>query len=112
VVGGALAFALHLAGTDLPIMIFIYAILVPRYRRPTTRYDSVIDGVRSVSLVLFMFFPPGVVKSFLTMRTGNAWVHMWGFHAVSPHVTVDTRLIVRDFDISFHISQNVADLLH
>jgi hypothetical protein len=34
------------------------------------------------------------------MRTGNAWVHMWGFHAVSPHVTIDTRLIVHDFDIA------------
>jgi hypothetical protein len=21
---------------------------------------------------------------------------MWGFHAITPHVTVDTRLIVRD----------------
>jgi hypothetical protein len=45
------------------------------------------------------FFPPGVMKSFLTMRTGNAWVHMWGFHAISPHVTVDTRLTVDDFGI-------------
>jgi hypothetical protein len=122
VVGGTLSFVLHLAGTDLPIMVFIYGILVPRYCRLTTpmtafligavsypathvfeswtHYDTVVDGVRSVALVLFVFFPPGVVKSFLTMRTGNAWVHMWGFHAVSPHVTVDTRLIVRDFDIS------------
>jgi hypothetical protein len=24
---------------------------------------------------------------------------MWGFHAISPHVTVDTRLIVADFRI-------------
>jgi hypothetical protein len=30
-VGGALSLVLHLCGTDLPIMIFIYAILLPRY---------------------------------------------------------------------------------
>jgi len=121
-VGGALSFVLHLFGTDLPIMVFIYAILVPRYCRLVSRmtafllaaasypamhvfeswttYDSVAHGAASVVLVFLTFFPPGLVKSFLTMRTGNAWVHMWGFHAVSPHVTVDTRLIVRDFDIA------------
>src|ERR1700678_383909 len=31
--GGALSLVLHLCGTDLPIMIFIYAILLPRYAR-------------------------------------------------------------------------------
>jgi hypothetical protein len=39
------------------------------------------------------------MKSFLTMRTGNTWVHMWAFHAITPHVMVDTRLVVRDFNI-------------
>ena len=53
----------------------------------------------SVIVVFLIFFPPGVMKSFLTFRTGNAWVHVWAFHAMSPHVTVDTRLIVRDFHI-------------
>jgi len=121
-VGGLLSFVLHLFGTDLPIMIFIYAILVPRYFRlaspmtafllgaasyPTmhvfesswTHYDTLSHGIASVILVFLVFFPPGLMKSFLTVRTGNAWVHMWGYHAVSPHVTVDTRLIVHDFDI-------------
>lgn len=121
VVGGTLSFFLHMAGTDLPIMIFIYAILLPRYAKlarpftayllgaasyPTmhifeswTRYDSPAHGALSVMLVYLIFFPPGLMKSFLTMRTGNAWVHLWAFHAISPHVTVDTRLIVRDFRI-------------
>ena len=120
-VGGALSFVLHLFGTDLPIMIFIYAILLPRYFRLAspvtafllgaasypamhvfeswTRYDSVPHAVLSVIFVFLTFFPPGLVKSFLTVRTGNAWVHVWAFHAISPHVTVDTRLIVRDFQI-------------
>lgn len=120
-VGGLLSFVLHLAGTDLPIMIFIYAILVPRYARLTspvtayllgaasypamhifeswTRYDSISHSAFSIIVVFLTFFPPGLMKSFLTMRTGNAWVHVWAFHAISPHVTVDTRLIVRDFQI-------------
>jgi len=121
IVGGLLTFVVHMFGTDMPIMIFIYSILVPRYARLVspvtafllgaasypamhvfeswTRYDTLSHSVLSVIVVFLFFFPPGVMKSFLTIRTGNAWVHMWGFHAISPHVTVDTRLIVRDFDI-------------
>jgi hypothetical protein len=120
-VGGALSLVLHLCGTDLPIMIFIYAILLPRYARlfsppvaflagavsyplmhvfeSWTRYDSPYHAAVSVIFVLLTFFPPGVMKSFLTFRTGNAWVHMWGFHAITPHVMVDTRLVVHDFNI-------------
>jgi hypothetical protein len=121
VIGGLLSFVVHLLLTDLPVMIFIYAILLPRYARLVspatafllgaasypvihiletfTRYDSLSHSLISVIFVFLFFFPPGVMKSFLTMRTGNAWVHMWGFHAISPHVTVDTRLIVDDFGI-------------
>jgi hypothetical protein len=120
-VGGALSLVLHLCGTDLPIMIFIYAILLPRYARlfappvaflagavsyplmhvfeSWTRYDSIYHGAVSVIFVLLTFFPAGVMKSFLTFRTGNAWVHMWGFHAITPHVMVDTRLVVHDLNI-------------
>ena len=120
-VGGLLSFVLHLFGTDLPIMIFIYAILLPRYFRlaspatafllgaasyPTmhifeswTRYNTPVHAAVSVIFVFLTFFPAGLVKSYLTMRTGNAWVHVWAFHAISPHVTVDTRLVVNDFHI-------------
>ena len=119
--GGALSLVLHLCGTDLPIMIFIYAILLPRYARlfsppvaflagavsyplmhvfeSWTRYDSPYHAAVSVIFVLLTFFPAGVMKSFLTFRTGNACVHMWGFHAITPHVMVDTRLVVQDFNI-------------
>lgn len=62
-------------------------------------FDSISHAVFSIIMVFLTFFPPGLMKSFLTMRTGNAWVHVWAFHAISPHVTVDTRLIVRDFQI-------------
>src|SRR5271154_1926390 len=121
IVGGLLSFILHIFGTDLPIMIFIYAILMPRYAKLAspmtafllgaasypamhvfeswTRYDSPAHALLSVIVGFLFFFPPGVMKSFLTLRTGNAWVHVWAFHAISPHVTVDTRLIVTDFNI-------------
>ena len=121
IAGGLVAFAIHLFLTDLPIMVLMYAILLPRYARlfspatafllgaasypaihifeSFTRYDSLTHSLISAIFVFLFFFPPGVMKSFLTMRTGNAWVHMWGFHAISPHVTVDTRLIVDDFRI-------------
>jgi hypothetical protein len=120
-VGGLLSFIVHLFGTDLPVMIFIYAILMPRYAKLTppatafllgaasypamhafeswTRYDTLSHSVLSVIVVFLFFFPAGLIKSYLTLRTGNAWVHLWSFHAISPHVTVDTNLIVRDFNI-------------
>jgi hypothetical protein len=121
VAGGLLSFFLNMAGTDLPVMIVIYGILLPRYVKLTspitgyllgaasypimhlfeswTRYDTISDSVVSVLFVFLTFFPPGLMKSFLTIRTGNAWVHLWAFHAISPHVTVDTRLIIHDFHI-------------
>ncbi len=121
IAGGLLSFLFNMAGTDLPIMVVIYSILLPRYVKltspvtgyllgavsypimhlfePWTRYGSVSDSVVSLLFVLLTFFPPGLMKSFLTIRTGNAWVHLWAFHAISPHVTVDTRLIVHDFHI-------------
>jgi len=120
--GAAISFVVHLLGTGLPVMIFIYAILMPRYMRLAgsattsvllggasyatlhlfeywTVYDSVPHGILSVIFVFLTFVPPGLVKSFLTLRTGNAWVHLWGFHVISPHVTADTGLIIRDFGI-------------
>jgi len=56
-------------------------------------------GLISVLFVFLTFFPAGLMKSYLTLRTGNAWVHMWAYHAVTPHGMVDTRLIVKDFNI-------------
>jgi len=121
VAGGLLSFIINMAGTDLPIMVLIYSILLPRYVKLTspvtgfllgavsypimhlfeswTRYGSVSDSIVSLLFVFLTFFPPGLMKSFLTIRTGNAWVHLWAFHAISPHVTVDTRLLVHDFHI-------------
>ena len=64
-----------------------------------TRYDSIRAAAMSLTFVYLLLIPAGLMKSFLTWRTGNAWVHVWAYHAISPHVTVDTRLIVSDFGI-------------
>jgi ABC-type Na+ efflux pump permease subunit len=103
------------------LMIVIYSILMPRYFKlfspmtayllgavsyPTThifesgtRYGSIGAAAMSLTFVYLLLIPAGLMKSFLTWRTGNAWVHVWAYHAISPHVTVDTRLIVSDFGI-------------
>jgi hypothetical protein len=120
-VGGLMSFWFHLFGTDLPVMIVIYSILMPRYFKlfsamtayllgalsyatihifeSGTRYDSITAAAMSLTFVYLLFIPAGLMKSFLTWRMGNAWVHVWAYHAISPHVTVDTRLIVSDFGI-------------
>jgi hypothetical protein len=120
-VGGALTFITHLFGTGLPVMVFIYAILFPRYLKLTspvttlvlgalsyaalhifeywTVYDSLPHALLSIIFVILTFFPPGLMKSYLTLRTANAWVHLWGYLAITPHVTADTPMIVHFFDI-------------
>src|SRR6202050_4188866 len=87
-VGGLMSFWLHLFGTDLPIMIFIYSILIPRYFKlfspmtayllgalsyPTihifesgTRYDSIGAAAMSLAFVYLLLIPAGLMKSFLT----------------------------------------------
>jgi hypothetical protein len=120
--GGALTFLTHLLGTGFPVMVFIYAILFPRYLKLTrspvttvllggvsyaalhmfeywTLYDSFPHALLSVIFVLQTFLPPGLMKSYLTLRTANAWVHLWGYHAITPHVTGDTPMIVDIFGI-------------
>jgi hypothetical protein len=32
--------------------------------------------------LLFQYFGPGMVKSVLTLRTGNAWVHAIAYHTI------------------------------
>jgi len=121
-VGMPLTLVLHLLGTGLPVMIFVYALLFPRYVKLTasrsaavvlgaltyaglhtfeywTVYDSPTNAILSVAFVFLQFAFPGLIKSFLTLRTGNAWVHLWAYHAIAPHVTVDTPLVVQTFGI-------------
>jgi hypothetical protein len=103
-------------------MVLIYAILLPRYLRLTgstistvllcgltyaamhivegwSVFDSPQHVALSLMFVLLQYFGPGMIKAVLTLRTGNAWVHAVGYHAVAPHVLVDTPLLVRIFGI-------------
>src|SRR5215207_4766967 len=121
-VGIPLAFLLNLFGTALPIMVFIYCILLSRFLKLTgsvaatvvlggityavihffeswTAYDTVASATLSVIFLMFQYFGPGMIKSVLTLRTGNAWVHVWAYHAIAPHVTVDTPNIVNVFSL-------------
>jgi hypothetical protein len=120
--GAPLSFGIFFIGTVLPTMVLIYAILLPRYLKLTrsaistvllggltyaamhlvegwSAFDSPRDITLSLLFVLFQYFGPGMMKSVLTLRTGNAWVHALGYHAVAPHVIVDTPLVVKVFGI-------------
>ncbi|MEV6983685.1 hypothetical protein AB0M95_20855 [Sphaerisporangium sp. NPDC051017] len=121
--GVPLTFVLYLAGAVLPAMIFIYAILVPRFMRLTgstattvilggltytalhiwdawTLFDTPGNAVLSLLFLLSTYFAPGMFKTVLTVRTGNAWVHVWAYHALAPHVLADTPNIIHVFDLS------------
>jgi hypothetical protein len=62
-------------------------------------FDSPRHAALSLMFVLLQYFGPGMIKSVLTLRTGNAWVHAVSYHAVAPHVLVDTPLMVKVFGI-------------
>jgi hypothetical protein len=116
--GGIASFFIHLLGTVLPAMFFIYCFLISRYMRLTgsvivttilggltyagfhlfeywTVYTSFETALVSVSFVFMQFVGPGMVKSYLTLKTGNAWVHALSYHAIAPHVLIDTPHIVK-----------------
>lgn len=120
--GAPLTFGLYFLGTVMPTMIFIYCILIPRYLKLSgstattvilggltyallhffdgwTVFKTPGDAVLSVIFVLMLYFGPGMVKTVLTLRTGNAWVHVWAYHAIAPHTIGSTPLIVKIFHI-------------
>jgi len=120
--GAPLTFAVYFLGTVLPTMVLIYAILFPRFLKLTgspistvllgglayaamhivegwSAFDSPRDTVLSLLFVLLTYVGPGMMKGVLTLRTGNAWVHALSYHAIAPHVIVDTPLVVRIFGI-------------
>ncbi|MGW3493597.1 hypothetical protein [Streptomyces sp. NPDC001020] len=121
-VGLPLTFTLYLAGAVLPAMIFIYAILLPRVLKLTgstaatvvagglayaafhlwdawTRFGSLEDSLLSGAFLLLTYFAPGMMKAVLTLRTGNAWVHVWAYHALAPHTLADTPHVVHIFRV-------------
>lgn len=117
-VGGAATFFYYFVGTVLPTMILIYAILLPRYLKLTGSVVAtvllggltyaamhLVEGwssfttpryaALSILFVFFQYLGPGMIKSVLTLRTGNAWVHAIGYHAVAPHLIIDTPMFVK-----------------
>jgi hypothetical protein len=122
-IGAPATFLIYFFGTVLPTMILIYAILLPRYLKITgspisavllggvtyaamhivegwSLFDSPPHVALSLIFVLLQYFAPGMIKSVLTLRTGNAWVHALSYHAVAPHVIVDAPLMVKVFGIA------------
>jgi hypothetical protein len=118
-----LAFLVFFFGTVLPTLVLIYAVLLPRYLKLTgsptgtvllggltyaamhlvegwSTFTTPRNTALSVIFVFLTYFGPGVFKSFVTLRTGNAWVHALGYHAVAPHVIIDAPNIARIFRIS------------
>jgi hypothetical protein len=121
-IAAPIAFTLFFFGTVLPTMVLIYAILLPRYLKITgspaltvilggltyalmhlvegwSSFRSPHDIALSVIFVFLTYAGPGMFKAFVTLRTGNAWVHAIAYHAIAPHVIVDTPLIATVFGI-------------
>jgi hypothetical protein len=120
--GMPLTFVVYFLGTVLPTMVYIQCLLIPRFRRLTgsTATTVILGGIAytlvhctdgwmafnttsaTVLSVVFLFFQylgPGMVKAAMTLRTGNAWVHVWAYHAITPHVLDDTPFIVKIFHL-------------
>jgi hypothetical protein len=120
--GVPLTFLVFFIGTVLPTMILIYSILLPRYLKLTgspisavllggltyaamhivegwSSFGSPRDATLSLIFVLLQYVGPGMFKSVLTLRTGNAWVHALSYHIVAPHVIVDTPLMTKAFGV-------------
>jgi hypothetical protein len=121
-IAGPLSFLIFGLGTVLPTMVLIYSILLPRYLRLTgsktatvllgglsyavmhlvegwSNFSTPRDAVLSVMFVALTYLGPGMFKSFVTLRTGNAWIHAIAYHAIAPHVVVDAPLVAKVFAI-------------
>jgi hypothetical protein len=120
--GAPVTFVICFAGTVLPTMVFIYAILTPRYLKLTgsvpatvilggltyallhffdgwTNLASPTDALVSALYLLLFYTGPGMFKTFITIRSANAWTHVWAYHAIAPHTLLDTPMFVKIFGI-------------
>ena len=120
--GVPLTFVVYFFGTVLPTMIFIQCVLVPRFKRLTgstattvllggityallhcfdgwLAFDTTRATALSLIFLMFQYVGPGMIKTVLTLRTGNAWVHAWAYHAIAPHTLADTPNIVKIFQL-------------
>jgi hypothetical protein len=120
--GAPLTFVVMFAGTVLPTMIFIYCIVTPRFLKLTgsipttvilggvtyaalhffdgwTNFGTPGDAALSICYLLLFYTGPGMFKTFITIRTANAWTHVWAYHAIAPHTLLDTPMMVKVFGI-------------
>lgn len=121
-IAAPLSFVIFGLGTVLPTMVLIYAILIPRYLKLTGSATATVllgglsyaamhlvegwstfanprDAALSLAFVVLTYLGPGMFKSFVTLRTGNAWIHAIAYHAIAPHVVVDAPLVAKVFAI-------------
>ena len=124
-----IAFFVNLIGTALPTAVFIYALMFSRFvavfRSPIT---VIVLGGLTYTLVHFFdywmvftslgaflasfgglflqYFMPGVIKAVLTYRTGNPWVHLWAYHAIAPHVVLDTPHFIDAGQVAETVHEN------
>ncbi len=117
-----LTFMLFMFGTVLPTMIIVYALLLPRYYKLTgsvsisvilggityaamhlvegwSSFSTPTDAALSLLFVVLSYTGPGMFKSYVTLRTSNAWVHAIGYHAIAPHTLLDTPMIAKVFHL-------------
>lgn len=120
--GSVVSLAVFFVGTVLPTLVVVAVVIVPRILVVTgsqtaavvvggavyaalhlfdgwTDYTSPGLATLSIGLLVLQYLAPGMFKAWLTLRTGNAWVHAWAYHAIAPHVWADTPLIVKIFGV-------------
>jgi hypothetical protein len=93
----------HRGTPPRPLSSMIQQLQLPHWRltqRGWTNFNSPGNAALSVILLLLLYLGPGMFKTVLTLRTGNAWVHVWAYHALAPHVLQDTPLMVKIFRIT------------
>lgn len=59
------------------------------------RADQAPPGSTSLILVVLQYSGSGIIKTVITLPTGNASVQAIAYHAIAPHVVLDTPLIAK-----------------
>jgi hypothetical protein len=109
-IAAPLAFLLFGIGTVLPTMVLIYSITATVLMGGATYalmhlvegwsvFRTPGEAALSLIFVFLTYQGPGMFKSFVTLRTGNAWVHAIAYHAIAPHTIVDAPLVAKAFAI-------------
>ena len=74
------------------------SILVCPYK-DWSSFRTLSDTALSLLFVFLTYTGPGMFKSFVTLRTSNAWIHAIGYHAVAPNTLLDAPMIAKIFGL-------------